>query len=126
MKSLIIGLLLTIGTAQVQAGVPGSPIFRSKVLALEVHFGDFGSGASHRPQAAALALIGEAIQQNVVGKYLLKSVQHHGEISFCVQAPTKIFGIQGDLSELQSRLEELQPKQGEMFSLSITETKDCN
>ena len=125
MKSVIFGLLLTIGMVNAQAGVPGRPV-RPVLVALQVQFGDFGSGGSHRPQAAALALVAEAIQQSVVGKYVLKAVQHHGEISFCVQAPSGIRGMGGDLSELMEQLNQLQPKQGDMYSLSVQATADCN
>ena len=37
-----------------------------------------------------------------------------------------IRGMGGDLSELMEQLNQLQPKQGDMYSLSVQATADCN
>lgn len=129
MKNIAIGLILSLGFMKAHAGEPviaGMPGLPAAVTAIEVQFGDFGAGHSHRPQAAAMALVAEAVKSMTVGKYVLRSIQHHGEISFCIEATKNIFGAQGDLSEMLAQLDELQPDRGDMYSLSLKTVSACN
>jgi hypothetical protein len=100
------------------------------VKAIRVAFSDFGTGAASAPQKKALALVGKAVTDRIVGFYEVDNNGEHGESTFCVginvfvttNPPT---GSYTDLQSLYNELAKLTPKKGEMYALALTKLNSC-